>query len=90
MIFSFLGAEFVNGVTKYECFQFWVILLSGRWLWRDATFLSFFQSFVIAKQPGEYATKTNCFLTISLIVISDFLRVQMKNDAKIMISGGEL
>ena len=61
---------------KYECFQFWVILLSGRRLLRDATFLSFFQSFVVAKERGEYALKTNGFLHIPVIAISDCLGFQ--------------
>ena len=76
MIFSMFGREFVNGLTKYECFQFWVILLSGRWLLRDATFLLFFRSFVVAKQRGEYDLKTKGLLTIPVIAILDFLGFQ--------------
>jgi hypothetical protein len=44
VIFSFFRGEFVNGLMKYWCFQFWVILWGGRWSLRYATFLSFLEA----------------------------------------------
>ena len=50
VIFFFLGSEFVDGLMKYECFQFWVVLGSGQCFLRYATCLLFLEACIVAKQ----------------------------------------
>ena len=48
--FSFFGGEFAHGLMKYGHVRNGVILWSGRWSLCHATFLSFFEACIVAKQ----------------------------------------
>ena len=85
IIFFFFGGEFAHGLMKYGHVRNGVILWSGRWSWCHATFLSFFEACKVPKQWGEYALKTNCFLTIPRLSSSDFVSFWWNYEAKNMI-----
>ena len=50
MIFYLFGGEFAHGLMKYGHVRNGVILWSGRWSLCHATFLSFFEACIVAKQ----------------------------------------
>ena len=71
MIFSFFRGEFVNGLMKYWCFQFWVILWGGRWSLRYATFYRFWK-LAFCETVRWICYKNKGFLNDSNKASSDF------------------
>ena len=71
-IFILLGGEFAYGLEWNSLFRNWSI----SWRWGVGivlcNFLVVFRSLLFEKQWGEYAIKTNCFLTIPILTSWDF------------------
>ena len=85
VIFSFLGGEFVNGLMKYWCFQFCVVLWSGRRSLDYATFYRFSKHILLRNSEVNMLWKRLFFEHIQYGIF----RFQWKNDAENMISGGD-